>query len=401
MLLRRETGEPLYYPTLFTLTELRARGRASATIQQALRSLIFLHLFMDCHDVDLDHQLEEGRLLGLAEVDGLLRVCGLTLEAAVSEGRPTLNNVVALGCDVKRCKAKSPDRGTIAIRIGYIREYLAWRVTHRLLRGMSSPDAYLSLKSIGELVNTALKARAPTPSSRNTFGIRMGLTAADKAYLLSVISPVSTDNPWVSAHTKVRNNLMIRCLLFLGIRRGELLGIRVSDLDFQKNEILVARRADDPEDPRAAQPNAKTADRLLPLDPELSDLTRDYILTWRRRFNGARRHPFLFVASGTGDPLALSAINRVFETLRVKCPLLPADLSPHVLRHTWNDEFSLMMDANKVDAELEKKMRSRLMGWSEHSNTAATYTRRHVQRKANEALLDMQRNLTRGGTDEI
>ncbi|MBN2680050.1 site-specific integrase [Acidithiobacillus montserratensis] len=383
------------------MTELRARGRASATIQQALRSLTFLHLFMDCHDVDLDQRLEEGRLLGLAEVDGLLRVCGLTLEAAVSEGWPTLNSGTVLGCDAKRCKAKSPDRSTIAIRIGYIREYLTWRVTYRLLHGMSSPDAYLNLKSVGELVNKALKARAPTPSTRNTFGIRMGLAAVDKAYLLSVISPVSTDNPWVSAHTKVRNNLMVQYLLFLGIRRGELLGIRVSDLDFQKNEVLVARRADAPEDPRAAQPNAKTADRLLPLDQELSDLTRNYILTWRRRFKGARRHPFLFVASGTGDPLTLSAINRVFETLRVKCPSLPANLSPHVLRHTWNDEFSLMMDANKVDAELEKKMRSRLMGWSEHSNTAATYTRRHIQRKANEALLGMQRNLTKGGPDEI
>jgi integrase len=89
----------------------------------------------------------------------------------------------------------------------------------------------------------------------------------------------------------------------------------------------------------------------------------------------------------------LSALNKVFVVLRRKCPDLPDDLSPHVIRHTWNDHFSEIMDRRRVSEETEKKMRSRLMGWSETSGTAAAYTRRHVQRKAREASLALQKKL--------
>jgi integrase len=182
----------------------------------------------------------------------------------------------------------------------------------------------------------------------------------------------------------------VRWLLTLGIRRGELLGVRVSDLNFQTNEVLIARRADDPEDPRANEPNTKTRDRLLSLEEDLAVLTRRYVTGARRRIEGARRHDYVFVANGTGAPLSLSGLNKIFVVLRTKCPSLPDELSPHVFRHTWNDEFSAVMDKRQVSEETEKKIRARLMGWSETSGTAATYTRRHTDRKAKEASLALQ-----------
>lgn len=42
---------------------------------------------------------------------------------------------------------------------------------------------------------------------------------------------------------------MLRWLLELGIRRGELLGVRLCDVDFQKLEVFIARRADSKDDP--------------------------------------------------------------------------------------------------------------------------------------------------------
>jgi hypothetical protein len=60
---------------------------------------------------------------------------------------------------------------------------------------------------------------------------------------------------------------------------------------------------------------------------------------------------------------------------------------PHVLgRHSWNTRFSELADKRQISAEVEKKVRSRAMGWSETSNTAATYTRRHVEREADELI---------------
>ena len=66
---------------------------------------------------------------------------------------------------------------------------------------------------------------------------------------------------------------------------------------------------------------------------------------------------------------------------------MPADLSGHVLRHTWNDVFSKKMDEAGVTPENERQARSYLMGWSPTSDTAATYTRRHVREKAKEVSL--------------
>lgn len=96
--------------------------------------------------------------------------------------------------------------------------------------------------------------------------------------------------------------------------------------------------------------------------------------------------------------MTFSALNKVFAVLRRECPDLPEDLSPHVLRHTWNDRFSALMDKQNVSEEAEKRMRSRLMGWSETSGTAAVYTRRHVQRKASEAALALQATLNTEGS---
>jgi len=51
------------------------------------------------------------------------------------------------------------------------------------------------------------------------------------------------------------------------------------------------------------------------------------------------------------------------------------------------------MDKNRVGEEQEKKARSYLMGWSETSGTAATYTRRHTRKKAQAASLRLQENI--------
>jgi integrase len=66
------------------------------------------------------------------------------------------------------------------------------------------------------------------------------------------------------------------------------------------------------------------------------------------------------------------------------------DFSPHVLRHTWNDDDSERMDARAVSAEDEQRMRKQAMGWSDSSEMATYDTKRHVQRKRNEASLAMQ-----------
>jgi hypothetical protein len=53
------------------------------------------------------------------------------------------------------------------------------------------------------------------------------------------------------------------------------------------------------------------------------------------------------------------------------------------------------MDQKKVPEATEKKVRSYLQGWSEISNTAAVYTRRHVREEAAKEMLAMQERMLR------
>lgn len=400
MLCVRETGLPLHQPSVWVLTELRGTNRASETIKQALRSVMVLYLALDAMKVNLAERLIAGELLSLSEIELLTRVCHATLEATC---RPGASNVVPLRRKgvLGTFKATQVDPQTAGIRMRYIHQYLAWVVNERLLKIGATHATFIGLTELSKRVLEAFKARIPDSPSFDGLDAREGLSDADRSRLLSVISVDSPENPWKSAHARIRNYLLIRWLVSLGLRRGELLGIKVPDIRFRTNEVLIPRRADDIEDPRRNQPNAKTSDRLLAVDTDLMQLTRDYILKFRRAIVGARLHEFVWVANGTGAPLSLAGLNKVFVVLREKCPFLPDDLSAHVLRHTWNDQFSVEMDEADVSEADEHKMRTRLMGWSANSEMAIKYTRRHIKKKAAAASLALQAKFVVGEQDEI
>ncbi len=401
MLCSRATGLPLFEPTLFSLTQLRGRNRSTSTIQQALRSVMVLYLVLGRLGVDLSMRLKEGRLLDLGEIEELVRACRMPLDSYLQLGHFNTGLSVRKAINLEKAKARTKNRptsvevdaGTAAIRIHYCRDYLNWCVTRQLVKLRRADELFSCLKKTAEVAIDAFEGRMPQHSRRAVVQKRQGLPEDALMRLMAVIEPTSPDNPWKGKHSRERNYLIINWLLSLGVRRGELLGVHTSDINFQSNEVLIARRADDPNDPRKNQPNTKTNARLLALDEELSTLTQRYVMSTRKSLAGARRHQFLFVANGTGAPMTLVAINKIFSTLRAKCPDLPEDLTPHVLRHTWNDQFSVLMDDQRIPAEIEQKIRSRLMGWSETSGTAAIYTRRHIQKKAIDASLKLQGKL--------
>lgn len=141
----------------------------------------------------------------------------------------------------------------------------------------------------------------------------------------------------------------------------------------------------------------KTRDRILPLSSELLRLTYEYIFHHRRSIKGVKSHPYLFVAHKTGDPLSLSALNRVFRDLDIEVDGVDYKVTPHELRHTWNDSFSRASDLKGYTDSEEQASRAYAMGWSPTSGTAATYTKRHVRNKAKEISLDYQKTMLKGG----
>lgn len=391
VLCTRQDGMPVHSATLWVLIELRTANLSTSTLHQALRSLMVLFIVLDELKIDLCARLREGQLLTIGDIEAIVGACKLPISAGDEERCG--NGVFAWSCYTSGSNSQKINPTTIAIRLLYIARYLDWITTDYLLKvGVGHPH-FSNLEKLRERVSTSIKARIPSVHRFSNVTPREGLSEQMLSLLQQVVDPTFGQNPWSHEYVRQRNYLMIRWLLFLGVRRGELLGVKISDINFQTNEVLIARRADDPADPRLRQPNAKTSGRLLALDAELAELTRTYVMSIRRNITGARKHEYHWVAGGSGKPLSLAGLNKVFITLRQHCPELPENLCPHLLRHTWNDLFSEEIDRNEVSSTVEQKLRSRLMGWSETSGMATVYNQRHIKKKATAASLQMQKQL--------
>lgn len=399
LLIDRKTGIPLFNPTLYSLNELRASNRASASISQANRSIMVLTQSLESDGIDLGERLSQGQLLSASEIDSFLRLCYMPqgdIDAlqpvAPNSNRNTRRQHSREGARMNMSAIDAPKAlasSTASIRFHYGGAYIVWCARRQILR-LGQEDAERSGLAIALAeIQEAFKARL-AGGRREGISQRKGLPENQAERLLAVAHPISSENPWKGKHVRARNYLIVAWLINLGVRIGELLGLRVSDVNFQSNEVVIARRADEKLDPRKYQPNTKTNDRLLGLSDDLANLTREYVLKYRKAQGRAKGHPYLFVANGSGAPLTLVAVTKLFRELRAKCPGLPVDLSPHLLRHTWNDRFSEEMDKRRVEAAEEERLREYQMGWKSGSKSAKTYTRRHVERKAMEAGRNLQ-----------
>src|SRR5690606_8418897 len=109
---------------------------------------------------------------------------------------------------------------------------------------------------------------------------------------------------------------------------------------------------------------------------------------------GAHSHGYLMVARD-GKPLSLSSLNEIFIELRL-LDGLPDDLSPHILRYTWNDMFSELADRKiaegKWTVDTEKLTRRYHQGWKLDSSMPFKYAQRHIQKEARKISLEMQRD---------
>jgi len=407
-----QDGLPMFEPTIFSLSEVRSRNRASNTIDSYLRSVMVLLLFLDLRKINLEDRLDEGQLLSLGEIEELVGICRLPLEKIhfmLDEAPGLSQQSASLVVSLEKLRMRSAglpeveiDPGSAATRLRNIRDYLRWLAIARMSKHGIDASLRMTLESSTQYTSHAIDARLPSASHKSgELDQREGLEPEVVDRILKVIDPHSLDNPWTDEHSRYRNALIIEWLLCFGLRRGELLNVRIGDVKFRDSTVTVVRRADNPDDPRKNQPKVKTKGREIPVSSSLLDKTNAYIMKHRSAIRGARKHDFLFVATDTGAPLSIPSLNKIFNVLRQKCPDIPGHVFPHIFRHTWNDRFSEEMDANKVGEEAEKKARSYLMGWSETSGTAATYTRRHIRKRAQEASLQLQKNiLERVGDDE-
>ena len=369
-------GMPLFYPALYVTVHMRGRSLAVNTIQNALNSIKALYAWQSYYCIDIESRFLCCELLQAHEVHSLRDFMQKPL---VEENN---GKVVSISL-----RGKTVSTSNQYARMSVIADYLGF------LAGRLQAPSTQGSENIKRMV-AQIKANRPKKSTNSSIDRDekhlddAGLDALEKA-----LRPGSDNNPVHEYAVQVRNALMFSILRVTGLRRGELLNLKVEDFDFARNTMKVLRRPDSTGDARAYQPVAKTRERTFPLMPELVDQVRGYVLRHRNKVPGAKKHGYLFVTHKSGTSQGLPFSNAGFGKFMGKLRHIVEGFSvihAHSLRHHWNYSFSQTCESQGMTPEREEKLRSYLMGWSETSGTAATYNRRHIKEQAGKAVLELQ-----------
>lgn len=408
-------GLPVHEVTLF-LDRFRTKGRAANTIHLACCILAFFYGELcravtrasdDGHrdgngrrrHVDLVTRFERVGFLEQPELDRLascvqLRVAHLEAEDKLlaKKIRPGALSVTRIGKRLKSMppQTKSVDVATQANRLRYIANYLEFLGNY--VAATLSGQARNALERDVSQRLAHFRAHIPDVPKRASLDARQGLTVEEQDRLVHVVHPMAVDNPWKFGFVRKRNWLIVLLYLATGMRKGELLGLQIGDLETHKSELSILRRADAVEDTRRRQEVTKTRDRRIQLTPFLMKAIWRFINEDRYAIRPARKIPQIFV-SDEGDALSSSSIDKMFAQLRAALPGLSVRLSSHVGRHSWNERFSEYADKMNVSEAHEKLARNHHQGWNEDSDVGTSYTRRHTQRIANEISLKLQKDL--------
>ncbi|WP_305823852.1 tyrosine-type recombinase/integrase [Massilia brevitalea] len=364
------------------------------TIEAHLRAIMVLELACRILDIDLTARLKSSKLLLLFEVERIVDLCKQRLERIL----PLLEvkEVALRGRNVKIMKLYQklptvPKRDAITSyrdRVAYIRDY----VNERALRALYSLDRdnerYLRLETARvhtfEMFDARVPAR-PKPKEQST-----SLSESQINDLWRITDPLANENPFRVEFVRYRNSLLMQWLILLGLRRGELLGIRLEDIDWQRAVVRVLRRQDSKVDKRRRPAKAKTIEGEIPLSRDLMAATYEYIVSPNLRKSQTQDDmPFLFLARG-GGALTDSALQHIFRKIRESCPALPKKLSSQMCRHTCNYILSLGFEREGVLDTDEAQRRRVLMRWSAISTMPDHYNKRRIKEKAHQSSLKAQ-----------
>ena len=117
--------------------------------------------------------------------------------------------------------------------------------------------------------------------------------------------------PWEEVDNGPRDRLMLLLMYTTGMRLSELIGLKVGDVDFYRNNLRVLGK--------------RNKERIIPMHPEMVD--------WLKVYLGDHAGDFLFVTE-RGKPLYPMYVYRLVNHY-LKLFSHAAKTSPHVLRHSF------------------------------------------------------------------
>lgn len=374
MLLRRSTRVPLPRPMAWALAALRP-SLASSTVERYLRHLALFHWWLENESLPFDAPLTF--------------VDALTPSLIESGLRPWLGKDMSARKVTKLAVGKDEIRERLIV----VRDYIDWVLAsaQRSFSVRTQAQECLAMESARHNIKSTFDRLMPVGSDSSE---TLGLTDAEVIRLLEIADPLSQQNPWGRGRSaemialRSRNELSVRLMLAFGPRRGDLLKIHTGDVKTHGAEptLWIRRRPDDPKDPRVWEPNAKTEERMLPLDSSLARLLDDYIQKYRALITGHKKSPYLLLAE-SGRPLSARAFNDIFKALGAHIP----GIHPHQLRHTHNDRLVKHCRENGVPEKEMVQHAKYINGWL--GDNTGIYTKRSAREAARKISMKVQRQV--------
>nr|WP_299000896.1 tyrosine-type recombinase/integrase [uncultured Allomuricauda sp.] len=183
-------------------------------------------------------------------------------------------------------------------------------VTNRSInRKVSSLNAYYKfLQKTGQITSSPLVKHKALKTKKK---VEVPFSEIEMDKVLTLI-------PFTDNFVGLRDRLMIEMLYATGIRRVELVNLKLNDIDWAKKTVKVLGK--------------RNKERILPLLPGVISLMQHYIEE-RSKLENILDKAYLFLTQGglkIYETLVYRTINKYFSLVSPK-----VKRSPHVLRHTF------------------------------------------------------------------
>lgn len=332
---------------------LRRRHLEFNTLMRNANEVVVIHHWARKRRINIYERIRSGKQFTEADLQSLVE--------ELSRPQANGNKVTKL--------AVSPD--TRNKRLSTTLNHLKWYIDEQIADPACSPELVAALIAMRDKIVRIFEDAFQRSEPARKF--HKSLTLKQVRFLQDVLDPEGNILFGRDGRGRVRNFIILCLLLFLGLRIGELLSLRVQDVKFGAiSHINVRRRGMSNLDTRRRPARVKRNERILPIDnARLGILLADYIdedRAWCLKHGKTSDSGFLFL-SDEGDPLSADRVRQLFKDLRSRFPKdLPDDLTPHSMRYTFTNGVQRVLSSQGVDEERIKKYLAWLRGDSSLSS---------------------------------
>jgi integrase/recombinase XerD len=209
---------------------------------------------------------------------------------------------------------RRPRRGVTVVRIEDGEAGLSARTIKRRLASVSGLFEYLIIRGVvaRNPVPRGLSTRSPNRGGRNVPLISTPRT------LPRVIDPADA-HAFLAALRTRRDRAMVQAMLLGGLRRCEVLGLRLPDLHPGEKRLFIAE-------------GKGGHQRIVPISPSFFTTVADYLETERPESSPTNRVFLVLKGKRRGQPLSAAGLDEIVSGARARAGI--AHLTCHQLRHT-------------------------------------------------------------------